>query len=278
MASFALVRPHLLGIRHDCDVSRAGFVHFWAVMGHTLGVHDAYNMCLLPLPAVEVVCQMLLRYVFVPLIQLESPLFRSMVEALLAGLQPFMPHMTYGAQVFGVRRMCGVPGYQYHVAGTKETLCRALFTEAEATMLRATIFRNVGWEYGELTFGVGVPLIAVHRGGVEVAHGDDLDIADGSSVAPATLDTLHKLLQLNAQDRIAIRIVYPERDGWSTCLNDSKFYQLSERDQSMVRWQIRLLWWYEYRVVRFVLEALLDVGLRCVSKLYGSRSSKKPSA
>lgn len=50
---YALIRPHLLGIKHDNDDDRRAFVHFWAVVGFMLGIKDEFNMCLHPLPIVE---------------------------------------------------------------------------------------------------------------------------------------------------------------------------------------------------------------------------------
>jgi ER-bound oxygenase mpaB/B'/Rubber oxygenase, catalytic domain len=50
---FALVRPHLLGINHENQNDREGFVHFWAVIGYMLGIKDEFNMCLHPIEVVE---------------------------------------------------------------------------------------------------------------------------------------------------------------------------------------------------------------------------------
>lgn len=50
---YALVRPHLLGIKHDNDEDREAFVHLWAVIGYMLGIKDEFNMCLHPLNVVE---------------------------------------------------------------------------------------------------------------------------------------------------------------------------------------------------------------------------------
>lgn len=51
---YALVRPHLLGIKHDNDEDREAFVHFWGVIGHMLGLKDEFNMCLQQLNVIEV--------------------------------------------------------------------------------------------------------------------------------------------------------------------------------------------------------------------------------
>jgi hypothetical protein len=51
---YALVRPHLLGIKHDNDEDREGFVHLWATVGFMLGIKDEFNMCLHSLEVVVV--------------------------------------------------------------------------------------------------------------------------------------------------------------------------------------------------------------------------------
>lgn len=50
---YALVRPHLLGIKHDNIEDREAFVFIWAVIGYMLGIKDEFNMCLHPLKVVE---------------------------------------------------------------------------------------------------------------------------------------------------------------------------------------------------------------------------------
>lgn len=50
---YALVRPHMLGIKHDNVEDREAFVHLWAVLGYMLGIKDVFNMCLHPLEVVE---------------------------------------------------------------------------------------------------------------------------------------------------------------------------------------------------------------------------------
>lgn len=50
---YALVRPHMLGIRYDNKDDREAYVHLWAVFGHLLGIKDEFNMCLHPLEVVE---------------------------------------------------------------------------------------------------------------------------------------------------------------------------------------------------------------------------------
>lgn len=50
---YALVKPHLLGIRYDNQEDQEAFVHLWAVICSMLGIKDEFNMCLFPLEVVK---------------------------------------------------------------------------------------------------------------------------------------------------------------------------------------------------------------------------------
>lgn len=50
---YIISKPHLLGIKYNCDEDREGFVHMWAVFASMLGIKDEFNMCLQPLEVVE---------------------------------------------------------------------------------------------------------------------------------------------------------------------------------------------------------------------------------
>lgn len=50
---YALVRPYMLGIKHDNNEDREAYVYLWAVLGYMLGIKDEFNMCLHRLEVVE---------------------------------------------------------------------------------------------------------------------------------------------------------------------------------------------------------------------------------
>uniref|UniRef100_A0A182T9K7 DUF2236 domain-containing protein n=1 Tax=Anopheles maculatus TaxID=74869 RepID=A0A182T9K7_9DIPT len=128
---FPLVRPHLLGIRYDNREDREAFIHFWAVIGFMLGVEDAHNMCLFRLEVVEMICHVVIRYVFIPALQLETQLLRHMMGAIVDAFIPYMPFLSYDSIMFLTRRLIGVPGYQYALDLKKEFICRPLLTKEE---------------------------------------------------------------------------------------------------------------------------------------------------
>lgn len=244
-----MIRPHLLGIRHDNTSDQEGFIHFWAVMGHMLGVQDQYNMCLHPIETVKIICQMMLRYVFMPLIQLESPQFKIMLHALFAGMSQFLPHMKYDIQMFSVKRVIGVPGYQYNVDLSKEKMCRQLFSEAELTELRQAIFKYSKFELTNFTFADGIPLLEVKHNVVEKNLDNQLDTT-----------TLRSALGLENTSEINITLTSSKIE-WVNYLNDSKFYELCHRDQFVIKMRCHMLQIYEYRIGRYLCESVLSLML-----------------
>ncbi|XP_037044901.1 uncharacterized protein LOC119080606 [Bradysia coprophila] len=240
----ALVRPHFLGIRCDNKEDREGFTHFWAVIGHMLGVEDHFNMCLFSLETIEHICSILIRYFFIPVIQLETVKFKEMTNVLLNGLSPFMPHMSYDIQLFLVKRIIGVPGHQYGVDVSKEVICRSIFSADELDMARKVV-RSMHRENShylqmyEIFFNDGIPVAGQSnlksvKSSVKSEHGNSIEIYG---------KTFHWIMKSN--------------DGaeWREYLNDAAFYALSKRDQLMVRWICFLFWCYgNLRLAKYVCE------------------------
>lgn len=288
---FALVRPHLLGIQNDNDEDREAFIHFWAVMGHMLGVKDEYNMCLHPLKVVEIICQFMLRYLFIPILQLESPEFKEMVTALLEGMSDFMPHMTYDIQMFTVKRVVGVPGYQFDVDLSKEVICRPLLTLEEIRQLQQFLSTLPGYHYIDVTFSDGVPLIELRRHSSNVFAVDDRNIAETldnmdnnrnimgtyRSNSEADLKPLHKLLGLHADDELLIKFT-DNNIEWREYLNDSKFYELSAKDQFIIRWRCRMMKFYSHSFGRYLCESGLSVVLFLIKKFHESKKAQIKSS
>lgn len=221
----ALVRPHILGIKCDNKDDREGFIHFWAVMGHMLGVEDQYNMCLFDVETVENICKILLRYFFIPVIQLETSKFKEMMNALLKGLSPFMPHMSYDIQMFLTKRLVGVPGYQYEVDLSKETICGSVFDAKELSAAKEvirTMYRGKEnyLQMYEIFFGDGIPLIAkpiANNGTVE------LNLEPGQRIEICG-KKFRWVMGIN------------DKSDWKDYLNDAEFYALGIWDRITIRW------------------------------------------
>lgn len=238
-------------------------------MGFMLGVEDRYNMCLLPFDSVVVVCQAMIRYIFLPLIQLETPEFRRMVNALCNGLSTLMPHMTYDIQMFTVKRMIGVPGYQYGLDLAKETICRPLFSQKEANDLREQIFQHTGVEYREFTFSTFIPIVKIRT----LDKSDLLSIDSNGNELPTRypITSNHFIQEDNNDYNVDISFADPEKNGWQFYLNDSQYYKLSRHDQIVVKIRIYTMWLGEFRLFRYLIEA----GLSLIFYLMRRRNNSK---
>lgn len=268
---FALVRPQFLGIRCDKKENREGFVHFWAVIGHMLGVRDEFNMCLFDIETVENICMMLLRYVFIPIIQLETPKFQEMTKALLEGLSAFMPHMSYDIQMFLVKRIIGVPGYQYGVDLSKEKICKQIFSEEELSAAREvvrTIYKNKNdlLKTYEILFHEGIPVIASKNCVLRYKVLNDGDVEN---------DPEHNQF-IEVGDKKFTWIMRSQHTAdWQVYLNDSEFYKLSKWDQFTIRRLCLVLKWCDNSVGKYLVEMGLSVVLFFIRRYYNSKIARK---
>lgn len=271
--SFALVRPQYLGIRCDNKEDREGFIHFWAVMGHMLGVEDQFNMCLFDIETVENVCLIMLRYIFIPMIQLETPKFKKMITALLKGLSPFLPHMTYDLQMFSVKRIIGVPGYQYGVDASKEKICQQMFSTEELYAAKEVIrsIHNENKDFlkiYEIFFDDGIPILTP-KSPVHVEVPIDIGTVDD-----------HNENKLNFQNDVGDKKCYwimrsQDNTEWNKYLNDSAFYALNKKDQLVVRWRCFMLKCYENSVGRYFCELGLSAVLYMIRRYYDSNIARQ---
>ncbi|XP_062704258.1 uncharacterized protein LOC109410276 [Aedes albopictus] len=275
---YALIRPHLLGIRYDNDDDREGFVHFWAVVAAMLGVHDRFNICLPKLAVVEMICKICQRYIFMPLLQIETTLFRSMVQAIVDGLSEFTPFNSYESLMYFVRRVAGIPGYQHNVDLKKETICRKLFSKEEMTNMRKVFEGKPGYEYMEQSvIDDRILLFNIKQvnGAIELNQ-DSLDNNLVSGVynklndQPISKNFLIELLGLKHNEELVIEAVENEED-WISNLNDSKLELLSDKDLRYFKFKCRLMEKNYTRIGNFLNESMLSWMLYRMRKAHSSQ-------
>lgn len=217
---------------------------------------------------------MFLRYLFMPLIQFESPEFRHMVEALFTGLSRFLPNMSYELQMFCVKRMIGIPGYQYKTNPGKERMCRQLFSPIELSGIRRSFCMN--HNYMKMLFGKGIPLIEIKKINKDAKlDGNSNEIEKVTAEMETDLQApMHTLLGLSSAEELCVTIANPD-DDWSNLLNDSKFYALNWKDQLNFRVRCLIVKSYEYRLGRYVIEAALNVVLFFMKRFQLKKTQKK---
>lgn len=282
-----MIRPHLFGIEHDNDDDREAFVHFWAVIGHMVGVHEEFNMCLFSLKVVEIICQLAQRYLFIPVVQLDTPLFHEMAEAYFQAMSDFFPRMPYDVHMFFVKRAVGIPGYQYDIDISKELLCRPLLTTDDLKELQQNALKIPDTEYLNNVFTDGVLLLEINRNNQnyplnECDIADRLDNMDSNQNITGkyrnlseenNLSALHKLLGLTSSEQLTITFTDNNRE-WHEYLNDNKFHMLNKKEQALAKWVCRLMKLYEYRFGRYLLETGLNIVIYTMRKFNDSKKSK----
>lgn len=285
---YALIRPHLLGIRYNNDDDREGFVHFWAVIGHMIGVREEFNMCLFPLKVVETICEFIRRYIFIPEVQLETQLFREMADAYFEGVSDFFPCPPYDVQMFLVKRIVGVPGYQYDIDISKEVLCRPLLTIDDMKEIQQIYLAIPGYEHLDITMTDGVPLLDIRRNNQNYPLDkrditDTLDNTDNNqnimgaytnlSENNNKLSELHKLLGLTSDEQLKITFTDNSRE-WQEYLNDSRYQILTKKNQTLTRWFCRMFKLYEYSFGRYLLESGLNVVIFTMRRFNDKKQAK----
>lgn len=270
-AGFVINRPHLFGIKHDNDRHREGFLHFWAVMNYMLGVEDRFNICLLPLPAVEIEFDIIMRNVLGPFLQIETKLFKQMVGALVTGLRSFIPTLDYDTQMFLTRRAAGIPGYQYDVNLDKEKPYRNIFSEEEIKNLKEA---NPIFSENVLVFNVektkdkkSNPNECYSQLENEIKYDDNVDL-DYSAM---TRENLIKMADLPCNSKVTVEEIKKDQE-YVKHLNSVKFNELTSGAKFNVNLNLRILKSLEYRVGNYILDSLLDLNLAFIRR--GSRQKK----
>ncbi|XP_061502651.1 uncharacterized protein LOC1276428 [Anopheles gambiae] len=281
---FPLVRPHLLGIRYDNREDREAFIHFWAVIGFMLGVRDEYNMCLFRLEVVEMICHVVIRYVFVPSLQLETQLLRHMMGAIVDAFAPYMPFVSYESVMFLTRRLVGIPGYQYGADMGKEYICRALLTQAELdavleqmtprdgyrqveAMYRAIFSEKLRiYTIKELTDEINENYIETV--GLDGTNGTYTQLAGEEERKPSAERQMRELMGLKHNQELVVTTVDDESE-WAAYRGDTKLKLLPARDQTNVRVTAQMLNSCYSMLGRFANETALSFILYRIKRLQG---------
>ena len=66
-----------------------------------------------------------------PILQLELPVFKKLATSFLSGFGIFFPALSYNSTLFNLKRITGIPRYQYKVDLSKEFFCDQIFSSEE---------------------------------------------------------------------------------------------------------------------------------------------------
>lgn len=107
-----LLDPVLLGIKGSQEDFEC-LSHYWRTLGFLLGIEDRFNICSETLDEtlgrLKAVREDILRISFVDL----KPKHEEYLRIALKGMQGYEPWLNIEATIFTVKRLLGVPGYNY---------------------------------------------------------------------------------------------------------------------------------------------------------------------
>lgn len=263
---YALTRPHTLGVRYDNDEDRDAFVFFWAVICSMLGVKDEFNMCLHPLPVVEMIVEICRRYIFLQILQLETPMFTLMARAFYDGQSKFLPLMSFESMMFLNKRTAGLPGYQFQVDMNREKMCKQVFTDAELAMIHKHYSAQEGYQYmKDFIIDGRIRILKLRRRDsnkniISEKYTQTIDYAEEVKADEHNINVLLQLLELEYPDDLQLTVI--ESDGhWAKHLNDKEFSCLSNTDQMLVKMRIQAFknnyTWWGYRINDWLVSRIL---------------------
>lgn len=258
---YALIRPNLFGIQCDSEEDLDGFIHFWAVIGHILGIEDQYNICLHPREVVTEICRIYLRLYFITILQLESPLFKKMLTAMMDGLRHFLPIFSYESTLFLTRRVAGIPGYQFDLDLSKEIRPKNYFSSDEISQIRGQFdFQDIK----DFISDNELSIIEVKRRPSSNNRSLENDEENSNCLGIKNHPGLNHPTDLTIK-KIDMRNI-------SQYWNSSKFVDLSIKDKLLVRMNILFFKLLNYRCFRKTIEFVARIYAK---RLFG-RSKKLP--
>ncbi|RZF46592.1 hypothetical protein LSTR_LSTR002924 [Laodelphax striatellus] len=105
---FPLLCAEKLGIQATHE-DLEGFIHFWRVIGHLLGINDRLNLCRGDVESTRTACRRILSDVLTPALETPVKDFPPMASALLNGMWAMVPILQAEAFMDFTRHLCGIP-------------------------------------------------------------------------------------------------------------------------------------------------------------------------
>lgn len=259
-AGFAIIRPHVFSINAKDQAKREGFVHLWAVINYMLGVRDEFNICLLPVDAVEIEFDLIMRNILSPYLQVETPLFKQMTMAMLEGMSSYMPLVEYDSMMFLTRRAIGIPGYQHNIDYKLELPPRSIFTAEELQNLDIPLFKS--------------PNILL----LKVKEREDLEtnlIEGGRGRESEYAELLRIEFELPEPQMVKFKEISRDKKEFQAALSDKKYRKLGFSSRAYVAGNIAFLSGLGNRFTNPVLEAGLTQLLNAMKRQQKQRKNKK---
>lgn len=225
-----------------------------------------------------------MRYAFIPFLQFETPTFEKLGRAFIEGMSSFIPFMTFESRLFLVRRMAGVPGYQYGVDMSKEIFQRQIFNSDELQEIIEHFQMVPGHEYRrQMVFDEKVRLLTITRMNEVINENENREVLLDNMDENRNVFGYYKDLNFNSNIDLSfdmqtgnkkylmeflglkhpkeLRITEIDEQSIGMYLNDHKFYELSSSNQRRVNMVIGRIKQLESNWTRYFQEAAVNINI-----------------
>lgn len=251
------MRPELLGIKFDSLEDKKAFIYFWSVLLQSLGVLDEYNFCRFDFHVVVEICSIFNRYVLIPALQLEYPLYEKCANLLVKGMHIFTWTSSYESRLFLIKRLAGVPGYQYKINIPKGFYCKKVFSEVEREQIQEKIQSFSEYrQLREILFPEKLLQLEY------VKNNKSTEFALDEKYDHAGLVDLFDLVHIND---LHIREIDEEKVA--QYLNGNQYDMLSKKDKFLVELNIALFGMAQMPVTKWILKGT-TLGVLSYIKFY----------
>lgn len=205
------------------------------------------------------ICHMSIRYTFLPLLQLQTPIFEKLAKAVVDGLFWYANFPTFESRMFLAKRMVGVPGYQYKVDESKEYFIRQIFTPEELQMIKEKFQNQPGFEYRKNFLGSEkIRVLEIKR--MEMKNYKELP----NEEVDEELKYLMDLLELKHTSELTITDL--DDVTYKNNLSDKKFRELSFKNRFLVKMNLDFIKRHQNRFIKHIHEAGVGIVLFIMKK------------
>lgn len=201
---------------------------------------------------------------------METPTFKRLGKAFIEGMSFFIPFSSYESRLFLARRLAGIPGYQYDVDLSKETIQRQIFTPEELQKFKDQFQNCPGHEYRRnMVFNEKMYVLEVKKN--EDNYGSYTNLDDNNNDEQPEDEGKHSLSDImNIKLPDELIMVELNDDDFKSYLSDRKINELSFRNQFLVKAGNHHAKMIENRFTRPIYEAVLSFYLFLMEKYHNN--------
>ncbi|XP_076268515.1 uncharacterized protein LOC143201385 [Rhynchophorus ferrugineus] len=175
---YVLLRSEKVGVHNTTKEDFEGFVHFWRIIGHILGIEDRFNLCSGSVEEATAKCAKMVEKVYLPNIRQNHLDILQMSRYVIDGLRPVSPMLNYNAVLYYLR--CLLSNEQEEDEYKKLSIREKCIVMIAQALMQASKWSVVRWylnlqNYMRIWIIKHIPILAMYHYGFQKAFVTILD-------------------------------------------------------------------------------------------------------